>query len=81
MLKLPFNIFKPYPEDKQPVVDLRRKPGQVKSLGPSEKESISKVSVVPSFKHLVKLTVSRNNFTDIRFLQPIHVTDPRPSRS
>lgn len=42
-LKLPFNYFKPYPENKQPMLDFRLKPGQLKNLSAWEQDAISEV--------------------------------------
>jgi len=41
--QIPFNNYKPYPEDKSPVVDFRRSRGQLKTLAPWEEQAILEV--------------------------------------
>jgi hypothetical protein len=41
--QIPFDDFKPYPEDKNPVVDFRRSRGQLKTLAPWEEQAILEV--------------------------------------
>ncbi|KAF9562662.1 kinase-like protein [Agrocybe pediades] len=40
---IPFNYFKPYPENKRPMLDFRTKPGQLKDILPYEEEALTKL--------------------------------------
>ncbi|KAF9485808.1 kinase-like protein [Pholiota conissans] len=40
---IPFNHFKPYPENKYPVLDFRTKPGQLKDIAPWEEQVLSEL--------------------------------------
>ncbi|KAF8177024.1 kinase-like domain-containing protein [Pholiota molesta] len=78
---IPFNHFKPYPENKCPVLDFRTKPGQLKDITSWEEEALSKLLAPYPAGRPKTLTDIKNNrvFQGVDWIRMSQKGIPPPS--